>query len=475
MKDIKRKIAPILLLWLGIVLLLAACKPSGEPVNPTPGDQNADGEVAVPTQQVRTSEVTPTQSMPVYLEVDPEDLSGTVIQMVHPWVGPVADVIQSAATRFSLSNPYDIWVEVEAAGSDSALLDYLDQALIEGEPPGLVVTYPYHLVLFEDRYFSVPLTDYIMHPEWGLSPDALADIPTIFLDQYTIDGDLTAVPIAPQATVLFYNQTWAQELGFSSGPENDADFHQQSCAAVYANNQDKDEGNDGTGGWLISFDPVTLTSWYSAFGGELTDDGVLQFDTPEARQSFGYLKSVYDEGCIWIGRRPEPYYYFANRFALMYAGSLTQIPHQSSWMTASESADAWHVRGFPGPDGEQILIGGPGLVLTADTPEKQLAAWLFARFLLTNEVQADLAEAGFTLPVRRGALTLLTEFADRNPQWAEAVDMVDVARPLPISDSWGVGQWVLQDAIYSYMLSEKPDLDLTLEQLDAMINELTRE
>jgi ABC-type glycerol-3-phosphate transport system substrate-binding protein len=59
-------------------------------------------------------------------------------------------------------------------------------------------------------------------------------------------------------------------------------------------------------------------------------------------------------------------------------------------MQAAENDDLWTVMGFPGPEGQRIAIDGPGLMIGADSPENQLAAWLFARHLLTPEVQARL-------------------------------------------------------------------------------------
>ena len=135
----------------------------------------------------------------------------------------------------------------------------------------------------------------------------------------------------------------------------------------------------------------------------------------------------------------------------MYAGTLDQIPYQAGWMASSGSTDSWTVTGFPGPDGEVMLVDSPGLMVTADTPEKQMAAWLFARYLLSPEVQAELVQSGFSLPVRESAMSLLSGFASQYPQWSQAVEMMDIARPVPISSGWGdrtVGAagWVLSFA-----------------------------
>ncbi|HCU56945.1 MAG TPA: hypothetical protein DF984_01735 [Anaerolineaceae bacterium] len=457
-------------------MLLVSCTPSQNPSGSTAATISSDSATEESPQPTATPAFTPTPATPVQLQVDPADLAGIVVRFVHPWMGEMADALASAASQFSLSNEWDIWVEVEATGGDNALLESVQADLDEGNLPGLIAAYPYALAELDGKYFSVNLTDYFYSPEWGFSPEAQADIPAVFLEQFTDEGHLAALPVASQATVLFYNQTWGQALGFADLPGNAEGFAEQSCAAVFSNYDDENEDNDGTGGWLINQDPEVLASWYAAFGSELPVSGEILFSTEGGQDALGYLKDTYSDGCIWLGRRPEPYFYFANRYSLMYAGTLDQIPYQAGWMVSSGSTDDWTVMGFPGPEGEVMLVDSPGLMVTADTPENQMAAWLFARYLLSPEVQAKLVRSGFSLPVRESALALLADFANQYPQWAQAVEMMDIARPVPISSGWGIGQWVLQDGFYRLLQGERDDLPRILEDVDALVAELeTRE
>ena len=451
-------------------MVFAGCTPSQNPSEPTAA--NSEDPTEETQQPTPTPAVTPTPATPVQLQVDPADLAGIVVRFVHPWMGEMADALALAASQFSLSNEWDIWVEVEATGGDNALLESVQADLDENNLPGLIAAFPYAMAELDGQYFSVNLTDYFYDPDWGFSTEAQADIPSVFLEQFTDEGHLAALPVAPQSTVLFYNQTWGQALGFAGQPADAESFSEQSCAAVFSNYEDENEDNDGTGGWLINQDPKVLASWYAAFGGELPVSGEITFNTEGGTDALGYLKDTYTQGCIWLGRRPEPYYYFANRYALMYASTLDQIPYQAGWMASEGSTDSWTVMGFPGPDGEVMLVDSPGLMVTADTPENQMAAWLFARYLLSPEVQAKLVQSGFSLPVRSSAMDLLGDFANRYPQWAQAVEMMDIARPVPISSDWGIGQWVLQDGFYRLLQGERDDLPTILEDVDVLVSEL---
>jgi multiple sugar transport system substrate-binding protein len=449
-----------------ITLFLVSCLQDPTP-SPTDNPEPTPTKTAVPTATVRPS---PTPTLAV--NVQPEALAGIALRFAHPWTGEAADTLEEIATQFSLTNPWDIWVDVEGYGSETSLLDALNLDAEEGDLPGLIALHPYQLAGLDEVYVTIPLTEYFTNSEWGLDEDARNDIPDVYLAPFAQDGELIALPIAPQATLVFYNQTWAESLGFTSLPQTEGDFRTQSCEAVFANRDDNNPDNDGTGGWILNLDPDVLAGWLLSFGADLPEDDTLQFDTEAGRETLSYLKSAYDQGCFWVGRKPDPYVYFANRYALSYAGQLDQIPEQAGWMEVAGNNDQWTVMGFPGPEGETVVVDGPGLMIGADTPEGQLAAWLFARHLLEPEVQERLVRSLFTLPVRRSALPLLEDFAEGNPQWAEGVALLDDAASLPVSEAWGLSQWLLQDAAFRLIQSEDLSADEALEELDQMIIDL---
>jgi multiple sugar transport system substrate-binding protein len=332
--------------------------------------------------------------------------------------------------------------------------------------------HPYERIAMAQDYTPVDLTDYFEDQDWGFSEDARDDIPSVFLDQFITEEGLLALPFAPQASVLFYNRSWANTLGFSEPPQDEVAFRAQSRDAILANLEDLNEENDGLGGWIISYDPKALLSWFHAFGGDLPVDATPAFDNDAGVAAFRYLKSTYDEGYIWLSRQPEPYPYFADRNALMYSGTLDQIPEQQGWMTLESNTDDWGVIGYPGSERITMLVDSPGLMVSAGTPAEQMASWLFAKFLLEPQVQAEIVQSLFTLPARQSAVSFLPEFIEQYPQWAEAVDLIDISAPIPIAEGWGIAQWVLQDAAYRMFPFEDVNIPALLEQLDATVNEL---
>lgn len=451
-----------------VTFLLTSCTPTEIPEVETP--TITPTETAAPTKTPTPQpEFTPTPTETVGLEIDLDDLAGSEVLFAHPWVGEPAQVLEEIAEEFSKSNPWKIQVEVKSHGGQTALISALQEALDSDQMPGLIAAHPYLLSGLEGDFSLVDLRSYYDDPEWGFDSDDLADIYPVVLEPFIIDETIIALPIAPQATVLFYNNSWGEELGHSEPPRDQNSFRTQTFDAAFVNWRDNNPSTDGTGGWKINLDPIVLASWYYAFDGFIPPEGIPSFNNEAGLDAFGYLWNLRDQGSIWFARQPDPYFYFANRYALVYAGRLDQVPIQMSWMETSESEDEWEVIGLPGFEGEMIIIDGPGLMVTADSLENELAAWLFAKHLLEPEVQAKLVRSMFTLPVRESTFDLLADFMEDYPQWAQGAGMLDSASALPVSHGWGMAQWVLQDAVFRLLQSETNQVTLFLELMDEMI------
>jgi multiple sugar transport system substrate-binding protein len=447
-----------------------------------PGDRTATDEPdpTVTTDQVtrtpsptKTSQpqVTNTIQVPEGLQIDPDALADVSIVFAHPFAGDAEDTIREIARSFSLTNPWGIWVDAAVYGSEEAMIEAINADALESDPPELVAMHPYEQFLLEEEIIFVDLMPYFNDPSWGFSTEAQEDIPALYFEPFLFEETLTGLPFAPQATVLFYNQSWAEALGFSQLLRNEADLVEQSEAATFANLEDVDEANDGMGGYLIRYQPEELASWYLVFNGELPTHETPSFNNPSMNFAFIYLKSVYDEGFFWIGNQPEPYPYFARRQTLAYAGRLDEISDQLGWMDTLGNTDEWTVMGIPGNEKFSVLVDSPGLMVVESSPESQLAAWLFASHLIAPEIQAELVQSLFTLPVRESATESLGEFFTMYPQYREALDLVDTAVAAPASTGWGISRWLLQDVTNRLIFSELDDIPLLLQQLDEMISE----
>jgi ABC-type glycerol-3-phosphate transport system substrate-binding protein len=409
------------------------------------------------------------------IEIEAEDLRGVIVRFWHPWTGSLGKAANLLVEQFNLDNPWGILVTaVPQAGYDALSSDLLDSSQTV-DVPQIAVGYLHQALAWDDRLGLVDLRAYVADPEWGFSSIEQADFYPLFWEQDVVEGRRLGIPGFRSATLLYYNQTWGKELGFPLPPATPEQFRQQSCAAAQANRRDDSTDNDGTGGWIVSTDYDVALSWIQAFGGQVLrspepglGQSVYHFNEPETEQAFNYLRELYDSGCAWQTQEQVPDEAFASRLGLFATGSVIDIPYQAEAFKRLSSQDQWTVLPFPSPSlNPAIDVYGPSYYLVSASPERQLAAWLFIRWLASPENNARLVETSGAIPVRVASLMHLSAYSSRYPQWAEAVELLKYAHSEPAYQSWGQVRRALGDANTQVFRSY-----FTIDQLPAMLEYL---
>ncbi len=150
--------------------------------------------------------------------------------------------------------------------------------------------------------------------------------------------------------------------------------------------------------------------------------------------------------------------------------SVANLPYQAQVNQHAGSTDRWTVLPFPSPAGAPVISSyGPAFEIFSSTPERQLAAWHFLRWLLSPQNQARLADAAHAFPVRQDALDLMTGDLASLPQWAAAVQAQQYARPEPAAASWKTVRWALGDAATQLFRSY-----FTIDQVPELVKLLDR-
>ncbi len=477
----------MLLVIVFISVLLAACQPAPGPAQrTTPGTASADKtgdsmqreSTKSPAAPDRTPTPRPTALPTSLIDVAAEELNGTVLEYWHVWSGEPGSLTVSLVEEFNATNPWGIDVQANYAGSYDSLNEQVLLAMQEGNTPDLVAAFD-HQALNWDRAdeITVDLREYISDPVWGLSEQEQADFYPIFWQPGNSDDKRIGVPVQRSSQLLFYNTSWAKELGFRSAPTTTAQFKAQACAAAKANLDDDIPENDATGGWVISTDYSTVLGWLYAFGNPILrpDGNGYRFNTPEVKNTLEYLRELYEGGCSWLSEDQSSEDAFAARQALFATGSVTSIPFQQDALDRAGSDDEWTVIPFLGPDGDLATpVYGPSYVLLGSTPERQLASWLFAKWLLSPENQGRWVQAAGSYPLQASALDHLDRSAKTPPQWSAAVDLLDYAQPEPGLSSWETVRWAVSDAAtqlfrWYFTMEQLPD---TVKLLDRTAAEL---
>lgn len=455
------------------VMLVAACGGTGpQPQSTRDEIEPASTGAATGTprpQRTPTLTPTPTPSPTRVITVEAAALRGQVVRFWHPYTGESQVLLDQMAQEFNKNNQWGIRVESTAIPGFNQLEESLREA-IQGQADELPDIWPmltYQAVLLDaNGQTFVDLRPYVNDEEYGLSVEEQADfIPAIWQqDQVPVqaikgpsqpEGKRMGLPWVRSGLFLLYNQSWARELGFSVAPQSTIGFRDQACAAAQANMTDGERANDGSGGWLVTGDPGELLGWLYAFGSQITrqDGRGYQFDTPEARLALEFIQGLVRQGCIWQQVSTDtaaPQTVIAERRALFALVGLSELPNIREEL--AEADVEWLLLPFYSPGGSAaaktaVVTYGPSLTIAQSTPERQLASWLFARWLASAENQARWAQFNYLLPSRLSAEEHLPPVAAQNRAWSETLQYLPHMQPEPVFASWGVLRWSLGDAL----------------------------
>jgi ABC-type glycerol-3-phosphate transport system substrate-binding protein len=464
-----------------VSISLAACAKPNLISTETPGSNGM-----IPTQttpdpaqvQTLTPEViipTATATRSAYMQIDKESLIGITLDFVHPWSGETANAIQALVNEFNKVNEWGITVKVQSSGGNETLYDQLQENLRSDTMPDVIAINPYLARRLEGDHYWLDVTEYLHDEQWGIAQDQINDIPYTFFDLSKVGSRILGMPIGMSASALYYNQTWAKELGFSSPPTTPAELQQQVCAAAQTKMIDNDISNNGTGGMWINNSPNSVISWYAAFGGSIPDGSeITQFNDQAAVDSFTFIKELFDQSCAWVGRQPTPYDYFANRFTLVYPGNLEDIDLQSNAFLSSGSLDEWILIPYPTLDGKgTYLVDGSTLLISVAKPETQLASWLFVRWLSSSPAQQVFSNTSLYWPLQLSSVTRMDDLLADRPQFDDLLHDLDLAQAAPTYPAWAMDRMVLQDAFWQYLTGYQQNLPDVLTLLDATIAELS--
>jgi sn-glycerol 3-phosphate transport system substrate-binding protein len=181
-------------------------------------------------------------------------------------------------------------------------------------------------------------------------------------------------------------------------------------------------------GWL-------LEQWISKAGEPYVNNGngrdaratEVTFGSEVGLEIFTWLREMVDDKLLLaVGSQEgsiEDFLAVGNGDAAMTIGTSAALGTISQVLGQGQFASVdLGVGALPGPEGESeggVLVGGAAMYVTNGentAPEKQAAAWEFAKFLADAQSQAEWSAATGYLPVRESA----TEMAPLTTRWQEA-------------------------------------------------------
>ncbi len=432
-----QKIRPIG--WLALVAVLAAgCSGPGAPAS-TNGTTQSGGN---PVDAVQNTQ-------PVTLE------------FWHRQVGASEALQQQLIDEFMAANP-NIRINPQSLGSYDTLYQKTMAAIQAGAPPDMVAAYETYASDYYEADALVPFDDYIHSQKYGLAPQEVGDYIPSYMDathfsQY--DGKQLTFPYTKSDLVLYTNMDVLRSLGFQKPASTWDEFLAHCRAAV----------SSGRQCYAAAIDPSAFDGVVFSFGGEvISGDGkkplfeqppavkTLQLYETLAKEKLAYqIQGVDDQNDLLAGR------------ALYMMRSSTSVPVLAAGFNDNSK---WEVSIIPqgGSPKPVTVLYGANISIMKSTPEKQLAAWLFIKWLTQPDVTArwGLDASNGYFPVRQSALGQATaaNFLDANPRFKEALDVSRSGKVEPSARGWNEVRNFIADAMTGLLAGK-----MTADQAQRML------
>ena len=288
----------------------------------------------------------------------------------------------------------------------------------------MAVAYQNQAATYAAQGVLVALDHYYDSEKWGYTEEELGDFFPValgadFLPQFEARY---GAPPYKSMEVMYYNEDWLTELGYTDPPETWDEFAEMACAASEQPFSGATDPTPGFG-YVYSVNASRFATFsFSRDGNIINDSGTgYIFNGPEGLEALTFLKDLLDRGCAaeQTERYGDQSDFGAGR-SLFTISSISGLPYYGS--VVDEGAGfSWSVNPPPHTTAEPRLnIYGASQSIFVSTPEQQLAAWLFIKWMSEAEQQATWSSGTGYFATRQGAVDLMTDYFAENPKHEKA-------------------------------------------------------
>ena len=291
-----------------------------------------------------------------------------------------------------------------------------------GTTPNVCITYPDHIATYlTGNNVVVPLDDLFADEHYGLGGDELLydgpsreEMVSQFLEECRLGGSYYAIPYMRSTEACYINKDFVEALGYEVPDVLTWDFVWEVSEAAAAT-----KGADGVYSLngqkvLIPFlykstDNMMIQMLRQKGAGYSTSTGDIQLFNDTTTQLLEGIAAHTASGAFSTFKISGYPANFLNAGQCVFAVDSTA---GSTWMGSDAplmdiAADEvvsfdTEVRMIPqfDPDHPQMISQGPSIcIFNKDDPQEVLASWLFAQYLLTNDVQIAYSETEGYVPV----------------------------------------------------------------------------
>ena len=339
--------------------------------------------------------------------VESVDPSGQSIVYWHQYQDKSAqgDTMAAMIADFNSTNEYGITVTGSYQGNYTDISKLVNAGITSGELPNLVAGYANDAASYANDSSAIDLSPYMSSEKWGLG--ATPDINAGLVAADTVDGAVLAFPNQSSAQVFAYNSTLLKAEGIDAPPTTIEEFKTDACTVANATGPNGEDLQ----GFSITSDASAFELWVASMGGSIYHDGAFDFKSDAVMNTLTMYHDLFAEGCAYTpAERFGDQTDFNNGVLPFYITSSAGFSFILSGFTTSGVAADWGVSTFPHTEGNEIVQAFvPSIIMMPSTPEKQLASWLFLKYLATPEVAVKWSTGtGYFNPVPSTVETLKT-------------------------------------------------------------------
>ena len=330
------------------------------------------------------------------------------------------EIYQNAVRSFEEKYP-NIHVNIRLYTNYGDIYNDVITNISTGTTPNVCITYPDHIATYlTGSNTVVPLDALFDDPNYGLGGSRVAfdgvkreEIVPQFLKECTIGEQIYAIPFMRSTEACYVNQTYVEKLGYELPDILTWDFVWEVSEAAMK--------KDSKGNFLVNGQNVMIPFIYKStdnmmiqmlrqkglgYSGDNGEIGMFSEDTAQLLYTIAEHGKSRAFSTFKISSYPGN---FLNAGQCIFAVDSTA---GATWMGSEAplmdiSADKvvsfqTAVRMVPqfDPEHPQMISQGPSVcVFNKADPQEVLASWLFAQFLLTDEVQIAYSETEGYVPV----------------------------------------------------------------------------
>lgn len=334
-------------------------------------------------------------------------------------------------------------ITVKAEYQGGTLFNKVRAAAVASGAPDLITATDDQLTEYRAADLLAPLNDYANSRQYGLSNADLADYYPAYFQATIQQGQVLALPFAKTVLALYYNADKLREAGVSV-PETWDDFL-TTCKRFTGN----------TKGYAISINASSFFAMLYSRGGQPLNDNqtAWQFNQASGQEQLSLLQALINSGCAYLVDKK-----FGDQSDFGAGNVVFTIDQSSGFSYYQDLVNGggkftWGLAPLPHAAGvaPATTQSGSNLTVLRTTPERQLAAWLFARYLTETEATASWAAKTGYLPVRQSALNtpVMVQQLAAQPGYRVAVTTLPAqARPEPVVRGTTETRKLLEDTLF---------------------------